>query len=684
MSNPIDTSSYLKAPSGTENGIKDSLLGDYITKSEPFPALDNLIDLLLDKDFLIKKEIERWSAINQFLLDWILNEKEPAFLLPQIVDFISEVAKAKVLHGTYTINSFELWLNQYSNAGEEEQFLVRSKIAGKKLPRSSYQVFFPIGRGKTYFGSHIVTAHTSPDIDTTVASFFGWLDAFAARVGTGLHTWNLPGFEPPSLIHQYLGSWLGEGYLSALSISSETLFLRAMDLIQKPLREQDEKPNTKINEILLARSRFEEIEQKIQFQDLLTICCLDHNGYSPIGTVSQAFLSRDSLGTVSLRDFSNTDEVKIPSYLQVISVIDHHRTSLNTMTPAQISISDAQSANVLLAEMAFAVNDPYSSLSTKEQLEEQLEYAIKDRRYGFAERVLKLLKGRDAAFYVHPKREYLEYRSFLIAILDDTDLLVKASERDLFCVAELLNRMKSLQLNEAVEAVHLDDIPLDEHFIKRATRRLLCNEELYSLYAKDFSFREAELGHQLIQGLRGENLRLFSDTKELAKYARVGQIKFFANNFQMYLDYSNSLRRIWLREAINQMDKNCRLKLHLQMISTISGAQEAFFGEEIGYSHLDELWMWLPWNDDEAVEIAKEFMAKFSLAPEWNSQTLEAEIIGEQCDRWVDLISHYFPCSFRKQEVALDRHSIAVLRFKPGLLNSRKASIAPYLPLNMK
>ena len=34
--------------------------------------------------------------------------------------------------------------------------------------------------GKIYEGTHFVTAHKSPDLDTTIASFWGWLDAFAA------------------------------------------------------------------------------------------------------------------------------------------------------------------------------------------------------------------------------------------------------------------------------------------------------------------------------------------------------------------------------------------------------------------------------------------------------------------------------------------------------------------------
>ena len=46
--------------------------------------------------------------------------------------------------------------------------------------------------GKVYEGSHFVAAHRSPDLDTTIASFWGWVDAFGARVSYGLHIWNIP------------------------------------------------------------------------------------------------------------------------------------------------------------------------------------------------------------------------------------------------------------------------------------------------------------------------------------------------------------------------------------------------------------------------------------------------------------------------------------------------------------
>ena len=47
----------------------------------------------------------------------------------------------------------------------------------------------------------------------------------------------------------------------------------------------------------------------------------------------------------------------IPSYLEVISVIDHHKSALNTFAPPVAIIADAQSCNTLVAQKAFEIND---------------------------------------------------------------------------------------------------------------------------------------------------------------------------------------------------------------------------------------------------------------------------------------------------------------------------------------
>ena len=59
----------------------------------------------------------------------------------------------------------------------------------------------------------------------------------------------------------------------------------------------------------------------------------------------------------------------------------------------------------------------------------------------------------------------------MYAILDDTDLLTKVSDRDVICVANLLNRMKSLVEKRHVEIICLDHIPRNAQFAKAAAAK---------------------------------------------------------------------------------------------------------------------------------------------------------------------------------------------------------------------
>jgi hypothetical protein len=174
-------------------------LGDITPSKKSFDNLDAVFSSFKKKEFNESHDRNRSDLINRALLELIQKEKEPCFLLAAVLEFIERVEQEKLLDH-YVLNSFELWLNLRSELSFEENYRVRAKIAGKFIERSDYQAFFPIGMGKIYEGPHFVTGHKSPDLDTTVASFWGWLDSFAARVSSGMHMWNLPGGPPPSQI----------------------------------------------------------------------------------------------------------------------------------------------------------------------------------------------------------------------------------------------------------------------------------------------------------------------------------------------------------------------------------------------------------------------------------------------------------------------------------------------------
>jgi hypothetical protein len=174
-------------------------LGDFAITPQKFENLPRVFKEFQSKEFHRLNDKRKSERVNHLLCELIEKTKPPCFLLPAVVDYIEQINTLKVLE-SYAFFHFELWLNQFSHLNEEQNYKVRAKIAGKEIPRDEYQILFPVGMGKIYPGSHFVTAHGSPDLDTTVASFWGWVDAFATRVAEGLHLWNIPGGAPTSQI----------------------------------------------------------------------------------------------------------------------------------------------------------------------------------------------------------------------------------------------------------------------------------------------------------------------------------------------------------------------------------------------------------------------------------------------------------------------------------------------------
>lgn len=858
------------------------LIGDYVFERQSLEGVDEAFKTFYQEEFKNLTDRKRSDTVNRTLLQLIQKQNEPAFLLAGVLDFVERVDREDILHH-YTFTSFELWLNQYSGISFEENYAVRAKIVGKKILREDYQGIFPIGMGKIYEGTHYVTAHKSPDLDTTIASFWGWMDAFAARVGNGLHIWNVPGGPPPSQIeidlifkdifgsaifshlvktrltlsltgndlmtqeglikrkatdfsneidHDrfknaivviddngfYLGDWRSldvdlirlilsllnnllrwfENTIHARLISLFTKEILTVDMIPEfvtqiyglklkdcePAKEYTEKQIgylddylkkilgieqgfdatfndfwkaysvrslidfPEMSKILLSiekanlfdkngrliedrprifsylekvirqmqktlqnvrmhmeqlglalrikkeilglnptyvtvRSDVEEMRSKMGSYQHLTVLYPDGGKFTPVGIVQAQDLRKAVLGTVSLRDFSNRDEMQIPSYIEVISVIDHHKTDLLTIAPPLAIIGDAQSSNTLVAEQAFIINDRYSLIGlTKEQIEQQIKNI--DLKKDFASiriysRLLKrkMIADKESSNYISTRRELLEYMHFLYGILDDTDLLTKVSMRDVECVTALLNRMKSLIVKQEVEIITLDDFPRDQNFIKKAVRIILKNEDMYSLYHKVYAFREKEVEKNIHLCIEDQPSALFADTKEQNGCCRVGQTKLFANNIPLLQQNSHKIRDFWQKTAAHINQDKLELDLHIQMISTIVSAEQVYKGESEEYHHKDQIWIWVPPND-LAIEHLKRFLNAFKDCPQLKSDGLEVEFLGDNAD----LLSQVFSESFIKIPHKKSNESIpiAVLYHKAGILNSRKAMISPYLP----
>ena len=865
------------------------VIGEYALKLQIFDDVEKVISDIFDEHFKEINSHEKIDAVSQTLLNCIETSDFSSFLLPCITDFIARVNKKNLLNH-YTFSSFELWLNHFSGLSEEENYQIRTKIVGKSLPRDAYQIYFPVGMGKRYKGTHFVTAHHSPDLDTTVSSFWGWIDAFAACVGDGLHIWNLPGGPPESqaeirllfnesfgekvfellaktrlalsltsldlmtqsgmlkkhthevalsLDHQrqrsaivltdekgyYLGDWRSidvEGVRQVvIGLNNCLMWLEAFIHIQliscfakkevvikdisliirtilntkiscsNPAKELINKQRDFINDYLIKvlrvkegidvtfeafalamesldivnftqiihwlksleqsdlfdangvltenrplifnqleilvkmlskafegirsyvdrleiafkiktevfgfspqfltyRTDIEEMRSKMGSYSYLTVNYTDlEDKEVPIGVVHASDLQQPVLGTVSLRDFCNREEMNIPPYLQVISVIDHHKTHLETDMPPTVIISDAQSSNALLAQMAFSLNDQYglggmSPSEIEAQIKDFSNHLTSTSSIRIYQRLLQKKKNiaLQKKYFIHPEREFLEYLHFVYAILDDTDLLTKVSSLDIECMASLLNRLKSLTLKKEVEIIHFDEIEKGPHFTKEAAKHLMQNRDFYSLYSKVYLHKESEMETNLKNASEGKKSNIFSDTKVLNVCNRVGQTKFFASNNPIFQKLSSKIKKAWYRLALKAYENNPELLLHLHMLTTIPSAKELFKGEKIVYKHLDELWIWIP-ETDLAVEHFKRFLSGFKSLPAFEDFNFSVEFCGKNVKQLSQIFKESFkkiPHVFPSEPVETGHIPVAVLRFNAGLLNSRKAMLAPYLP----
>lgn len=862
-----------------------SYLGDFVLSPYKFKNLDKVFKEFRAKEFLRLNEMQKTERINRLLLDLIQSAPIPGFLLPAVTDYIEQIAQMKVLE-IYTFSHFELWLNQFSGLADEDNYRVRAHIAGKYIPRDEYQIYFPVGMGKVHPGSHFVTAHSSPDLDTTVASFWGWVDAFAARVGEKLHVWNLPGGVPPPQIEVDLlfNQIFGEGLFTHLAKARTSLAISSLDLLSQKglvkkqmdestlniehersqnavvlvdelgfyigdwrtidvegvrhvllllnqtlrwfennlhvkmislfakenlsskdfpafvssifgIRIRDAEPVQEFTErqkqqladyltrvllvkegldstfeefaramkalslsdfqdfinlfeslkksnlfdrsgylvenrprifnhlekiikgltqaiqsvrnyverldvalkikievfgyfpqMLSYRADLEEIRSKMGSYSSLTVTTSDKEGRAiPLGVVHARDLLKPILGTVTLRDFCNREETKIPSYLEVISVIDHHKSSLLTHSPLVAQLSDSQSSNALVAQLAFKINDAHGvGGMTRAAMEAERKEVAKDLRAPENKRLMQRLLQKQLAcektgdYFVDPTREALEYMHFLYAILDDTDLLTKVSFKDVHCVASLLNRLKSLMLKKEVEVISFDDLPQGSDFVTLAAKRILQNVDMYSLYRKIYKAKEQAVEKNIQLCLKGRPSSIFVDTKEQNGCCRVGQTKMFAKNIPSFLKHAVKLRKAWCEDAHLMHKEKGEIDLHMHMISTIAGAEDLFAGTAGKYKHPDELWIWIP-SVEQAVEHLKSFLNAFRHLPQIVGNRCSVEFFGENAKE-LDLIFKESFLPIPRTTVSKTGLPIAVLKYNAGSINSRKAQVSPCLP----
>ena len=871
-------------------GDQPTLIGELKFSPREFKEMDQLAKDFTSSKFKSKTSIERNNIVNKALLDLIMKRPKNCFVLNEVTNYMQFVSVNNILDGSYNQTAFERWLNQHSGLSYEENREIRGKIVGKFIPRDEYQIYFPVAHNKVYNNSHAVTAHNPPDLDSTTASFIGWMDAFACRVGGAMTIWNLPQGQPGPIISKLFLDIYGEAVFKRIAKSKAMISPVAMDLlrqnrfikVQGESNIRDFQHKRFANHIVLVDDngyyvgdwRVSDVDAVGRIQRLLNIClnilekqvvqrltailskrriekveiqdflnsifkqkipehgmllhrfsskdyeqldaylkkvlgvkegcqammenffdrmddmaytnfnhfveelnklidedlydpdkCLIHESHTifkilneayssliestkksrsyfdrldiamgikkvvlgyepsylttkaefnevlekmkdyghitvcypdkqdkliPVGVIHREDLENPIQGTVTLRDFCNYDEIKVAKSIQVISAIDHHKSTMSSTTCMTLTVADVQSANVLVAEKAFIINDAYGTRGQSiESIDEQLKELNAQESTPYQMRLIeKLIRKKQAVhrsesnFFISPEREMQEYIFFLNAIIDDTDLLSKSGWRDILCVAELINRIKSILAEKEVEVLDISHYPRSPRYLKQAIREVLVNKDSYSFYKGIYDHREKVVDTWMMDP--NYRFRCFEDRKIQNETCAVSQLKFFPRNRDAFISSRDVLLKDWFKIKSMVRTKSPEVDFFLHMTSTIPGAKEAYDGTMKSDGEEDEIWLSVNYDSDQSTSRFRQFLDFIKVSPKYSQIKLHLSIEGPAGDGR-DLLSSiirvtvpHMKCDFVEETDIPE--PIVVFKFTQGTMNSRKADITPFLP----
>ena len=212
-----------------------------------------------------------------------------------------------------------------------------------------------------------------------------------------------------------------------------------------------------------------------------------------------------------------------------------------------------------------------------------------------------------------------------------------------------------------------------------ATKRILQNRDIYSIYCKIYKAKEENVEKNVRLCIKGKPSSIFVDTKEQNGCARVGQTKIFSRNYPSFSKHVATLQEQWYKMLFDYWSDHPEVDLHLQMISTIAGADNLFLGNEIKDSHLDELWIWIPFTE-QSIEHLKSFLNAFRSCPALIKGDLSICFYGDTVKAYEQIFAESFFLITKKEINNKSTLPIAVLKFPAGAINSRKAMVSPCLP----
>lgn len=433
-------------------------------------------------------------------------------------------------------------------------------------------------------------------------------------------------------------------------------------------------------------AEYDEILAEMGDYSFMTVNYQDGENLYPLGVIHGPDLYHQTLATCSWMDFSNPSETDVRPYVEVISFIDHHKSTLETVRPASGIVLDVQSSNSIIGSYLMEINDKYSSGGmTLEEVETQIGDVSKNLENSSQIRIFqrllqkKKILSRKKEYYISYDREVLEYMQCLFAILDDTDLLTKVTEFDVEVVRNLLNHLRSLMQRREVEVVNFDDI--DRHhpkFVKHAAKKLLQSADLYSFYSFIYQTKETATEQVIKDAAKGLDSSFFQDTKVLGDgSASVGQLKHFVNNHSLLVKKTPDIQNIWLKQCQEVYKTNPEIRLHIFMLSTISSAEELFSDSPDLSSYKDEIWVWIPENDRKAEHQLRTFLKNFYLSPKMKEQEIEIIVKGKDLSL-EKIFAESVQKPFKKKLVKSD-DSMLILLVPQKKVVSRKSDIASCL-----
>lgn len=650
--------------------------------------------------------VDQYTKIHAFLIRSMLASSE-TFLLPEVVQCIYAI-NTEFEHLHYTFQDFE-----QSIKGSECESSLRHLISGRNVPRGEYSTLFPLQNETLQNIPHIVTAHASPDLDTIVASFWGFVDSFSANIGSS-HIWNVPGTIPDTIVEMPLlfYSLFSKDPLSVLGSTRQALDVSLKNKVSNKvaattafssydsafieydficlLNEDNECIKAfSINHKLLSVKEVKYVEAShlevlpTISSDVSLVVVYQNSLFEKreyIGAIPISSTEDHVTASVSLRDFSNREETFVPSSMNVVSVIDHHKMSVSSSNVCVITIADTQSANTLVAEMSLKINGKYKvDYETKSAIDEQIQYWINKNDNPLQLSYLTELFCRKKAVtssdcYISKRRLIIEYTHYVHAIFDDTDLLSKVSVRDITVMVCLINKLYSLKEEKEVVVLSLSSLdPNSESFARTAAAYILSSHYVYPLYSSMHALKE----HIIVAGIKrcceGNKQPLFEDTKIQAGYARVGQQKLFTSLASNVSDVSTLLMTKWVEEADSIFRKSSDITLHLLLISTINGAEEAFHNKRASFDHSDMMWLY---NPDGMNQKSLDFIKKFISNPNMQNKIKQIRWFGTK-NKDIEMLCENLDISIDTvNDGNINVLSIEVL---PGSINSRKAMVSPFL-----